>query len=48
MARMAASPTVQEWWKMTDSMQESLVDGAVGSAEGPGWWKGMEEVFYLA
>ncbi|KJZ75970.1 hypothetical protein HIM_04794 [Hirsutella minnesotensis 3608] len=47
MERMAESPKVQEWWKMTDSFQESLIDGASGSAAGaPGWWKPMEEVFY--
>jgi L-rhamnose mutarotase len=44
--RMAANPKVREWWQMTDSMQESAVPGAIGSAEGPGWWTEMEEVFY--
>ena len=43
---MAANPKVREWWEMTDGMQESDVSGAVGSAEGPGWWMGVEEVFY--
>lgn len=47
MARMAANPKVQEWWRMTDSMQESPVEGAQGSATGPGWWGQTEEVFYL-
>lgn len=47
MARMAANPRVQAWWRMTDGMQESPVAGAVGSKEGPGWWGGMEEVFYV-
>lgn len=47
MKRMAENPKVQEWWKMTDSMQESLIEGALGSASGaPGWWKPVEEVFY--
>jgi L-rhamnose mutarotase len=46
MARMAANPTVQEWWRMTDGMQESPVEGAVGSKDGPGWWGSTEEVFY--
>lgn len=46
MARMAANPKVQEWWKMTDGMQESLVPGAAGSAEGPGWWMNGVEVFH--
>jgi L-rhamnose mutarotase len=47
MARMAANPKVQEWWRMTDGMQESPVKGAVGSKDGPGGWGGMEEVFYV-
>ena len=47
MARMAANPKVREWWKMTDSYQESLVDGAASSETGE-WWKTLEEVFYLA
>jgi len=46
MARMAANPKVREWWTVTDAMQESPVEGAVGSAEGPGWWEPLEEVFY--
>jgi L-rhamnose mutarotase len=45
MKRMAANPKVQEWWKMTDSMQESMEPGAAGSAYGP-WWTMMQEVFY--
>lgn len=51
MERMRENAKVQEWWKMTDSFQESLVPGAKGSlnAEGePAWWKGVEEVFYFA
>lgn len=47
MARMAANPKVQEWWQMTDKMQESPVPGATGSKDGPGWWKMAEEVFYM-
>lgn len=43
---MAANPKVREWWAMTDGMQESDVSGALGSAEGPGWWTAVEEVFY--
>lgn len=46
MARMAANSKVREWWRVTDAMQESPVEGAVGSAEGLGWWEQMEEVFY--
>ena len=49
MERMRANPKVREWWKMTDSWQESLVEGAKSSEEGePGWWKPVEEVFYQA
>ncbi|KAM3504208.1 hypothetical protein MY11210_008443 [Beauveria gryllotalpidicola] len=47
MRRMAENPKVREWWKMTDSYQESLVDGAVSSETGE-WWTTLEEVFYLA
>jgi L-rhamnose mutarotase len=45
MARMAANPKMQEWWSMTDKMQESPT-GAKGSKEG-GWWLEAEEVFRL-
>lgn len=49
MERMRENPKVQEWWKMTDSYQESLVEGATSSQAGePSWWKGVEEVFYSA
>jgi len=49
MERMRENPKVQEWWKMTDSYQESFVDGAKSSLEGePAWWKGVQEVFYTA
>tara|TARA_R110002060_G_scaffold33829_2_gene44694 strand:- start:610 stop:750 length:141 start_codon:yes stop_codon:yes gene_type:complete len=44
---MKENPKVQEWWKMTDSFQESFVPGAKNSYDGvPPWWKGLEEVFY--
>ncbi|KAH7058622.1 rhamnose mutarotase [Macrophomina phaseolina] len=46
MARMSANKKVQEWWAMTDGMQESPLPGAKGSAAGP-WWKAAEEVFYV-
>ncbi|GAT28513.1 DUF718 domain protein [Aspergillus luchuensis] len=46
MQRMKANPKVREWWGLTDGMQESPIPGAVGSAEGPGWWKVLDEVFY--
>jgi len=47
MKRMAENAKVQEWWRMTDGMQESPVEGAVGSKDGPGWWGSTEEVFYV-
>ena len=47
MALMRANPKVREWWKMTDSLQESLIPGAKSSESGdPAWWKPLEEVFY--
>ncbi|KAM0461069.1 hypothetical protein ACHAPV_000901 [Trichoderma viride] len=47
METMAGNPKVREWWKMTDSMQESLVEGAVSSEAGtPSWWRPMEQVFF--
>jgi L-rhamnose mutarotase len=46
---MAANPKVQEWWRLTDSMQETRVEGSRGSTDvEKGWWLGCEEVFYLA
>jgi L-rhamnose mutarotase len=49
MEKMADNPKVQEWWRMTDSYQESLVEGATSSQAGsPPWWKGLQEVFYMA
>lgn len=45
MERMRENTTVQEWWRLTDGMQESLVEGAKGSAEGA-WWRDVESVFY--
>ena len=52
MERMRDNPKVQEWWKMTDGFQESLVEGAKGSYLGsfngePDWWKSVDQVFYL-
>ncbi|KAK3996951.1 hypothetical protein QBC44DRAFT_125172 [Cladorrhinum sp. PSN332] len=48
MAKMRQSEVVQEWWQLTDAMQESFVPGARGSVDGePAWWKPIKEVFYL-
>ena len=41
MAKMAADPKTQEWWKLTDQMQVPLETGAKGE-----WWAQMEEVFH--
>jgi L-rhamnose mutarotase len=41
MARMAADPTTQEWWRVCKPCQEPLADRAEGE-----WWAGMEEVFH--
>jgi len=45
MENMRANPEVRKWWQMTDSMQESLVEGATGSTGQKPWWKNLEEVF---
>lgn len=48
MERMRENERVREWWRMTDSWQESLVPGAVSSEAGsPAWWKPVEEVFHV-
>jgi L-rhamnose mutarotase len=41
MAAMAADPVVQDWWKLTDAMQEPRPDRTEGS-----WWKTIAEVFH--
>lgn len=41
MARMAADPTTQEWWKVCMPMQEPLADRPEGA-----WWAPGEEVFH--
>ena len=46
MEKMRANPEVQKWWQMTDSMQESLVEGSKGSTDPKGWWRELEEVFH--
>ncbi|ESZ91793.1 DUF718 domain protein [Sclerotinia borealis F-4128] len=48
MERMRENPKVREWWSLTDSYQESLVEGSTGSTDERGWWKGVDEVFYVA
>jgi L-rhamnose mutarotase len=41
MARIAADPVTQEWWKLTDAMQEPFPERAAGS-----WWLTIPEVFH--
>jgi len=41
MAKMAADPVTQEWWKHTDPCQEPLSTRKEGE-----WWATMEEVFH--
>ena len=41
MARMAADPKTQEWWKIMMPMQEPLPDRPEGA-----WWAEMDEVFH--
>jgi L-rhamnose mutarotase len=41
MARMAADPKTQAWWKLTDPLQEPLPDRPAGA-----WWSTMQEVFH--
>ncbi len=41
MARMAADPETQRWWKETDPCQEPIPLAGEGE-----WWSRMEEVFH--
>ena len=41
MARMAADPRTQEWWKLCKPCQEPLADRAEGE-----WWAAMTEAFH--
>jgi L-rhamnose mutarotase len=38
MKKIAQTPETQEWWRLTDGMQESLVEGAEGSGKEIPWW----------
>jgi L-rhamnose mutarotase len=42
MAKMAADPKTQEWWKLVGPMQRPLETRAPGE-----WWASMEEVFHF-
>ena len=39
MAAIAADPETQRWWKVTDGMQDSFVEGATGSGGAVPWWQ---------
>jgi L-rhamnose mutarotase len=41
MAVMASDAVVQDWWKLTDAMQDPRPDRQAGS-----WWKTIPEVFH--
>ena len=42
MAKMAADPKTQEWWKLCGPMQRPLETRTKGD-----WWASMEEVFHV-
>jgi L-rhamnose mutarotase len=42
MAKIAADPRTQEWWKVTDPMQSPLPDKLESE-----WWHAIPEVFHL-
>ena len=42
MAKMAADPKTQEWWRIMQPMQKPLQSRGVDE-----WWVNMEEVFHL-
>ncbi|KAI5987530.1 hypothetical protein EDD15DRAFT_2532035 [Pisolithus albus] len=35
----------RNWWEITDRMQESFNDGAIGSGKEIPWWTDVDEVF---
>jgi L-rhamnose mutarotase len=41
MAKMAADPTTQQWWKETEPCQQPVASAAKGE-----WWANIEEVFH--
>ncbi|KAH7914075.1 rhamnose mutarotase [Hygrophoropsis aurantiaca] len=47
MKAIGDDPETQRWWKLTDGMQESFNEGAVGSGKDIPWWTEVEEVFRL-
>ncbi|KAH9939584.1 rhamnose mutarotase [Amylocystis lapponica] len=45
MHAMAQDEETRRWWAVTDSLQESFVEGAQGSGGDEPWWQDLEEVF---
>ena len=41
MARIAADPTTQRWWQLTDPCQEQVPEAKPGE-----WWTAIPEVFH--
>nr|OQO21867.1 hypothetical protein B0A51_13985 [Rachicladosporium sp. CCFEE 5018] len=48
MEKMQANEEVRRWWKETDAMQETFVEGSTGSVDAKGWWRGLEELMWIA
>ncbi|KIJ36265.1 hypothetical protein M422DRAFT_34373 [Sphaerobolus stellatus SS14] len=44
MKRTSEDEEIRRWWKITDTIQQTLVEGAT-SSEGGDWWYPCEEVF---
>ncbi len=42
LARIAADPETQAWWRLTDAMQDPYPERAEGA-----WWLDLPEVFHL-
>ena len=42
MASIAADPVTQQWWTLTDAMQEPYPERPDGA-----WWLDLPEVFHL-
>ncbi|KAK7043789.1 hypothetical protein VNI00_008401 [Paramarasmius palmivorus] len=47
MKKVAEDPETQKWWKVTDGMQESFVEGAEGSGKAVPWWTACFEVYMI-
>ncbi|KAK6420699.1 hypothetical protein LTR95_016908 [Oleoguttula sp. CCFEE 5521] len=47
MEKMQANDEVRRWWKETDAMQETFVEGSTGSVDAKGWWRGLEELMWI-